>query len=162
MTGRRPFEGSGFAEVVDKIAHRKPDAVARYNYDTPRELERIILKCLEKNPEERYPSARDLLVDLRRLRRELAIPADKDVGRLVEARGEGFLFLSRAFVSGDESTPPESAPVHPTDRCRRFHRSCLPCSASSSPWTPRRRAALPLICCAFLRLSVVMVHNNVP
>ena len=71
VTGRRPFEGENFAEVVSRIVHTKPDAIARYNYETPAELERIILKCLEKNPEERYSSARDLLVDLKRLERDV-------------------------------------------------------------------------------------------
>lgn len=67
VTGRRPFQGESFAEVAMRIVHSTPDPIVRYRPEASAELERIVLKCLQKNPEERYPSARDLLVDLRRL-----------------------------------------------------------------------------------------------
>ena len=67
VTGRRPFTGSGFAEIVDRIVHAQPPALGRLNYDVPAEFERITLKCLQKQPDRRYQSARELLVDLRNL-----------------------------------------------------------------------------------------------
>ena len=70
-TGQRPFKGASFAETLDKIVHAQPTAIARLNYDVPPELERITLKCLQKSPDRRYQSARELLVDLRNLAREL-------------------------------------------------------------------------------------------
>jgi serine/threonine protein kinase len=70
-TGRRPFTGANFAEIVNNIVHAQPPALARLNYDVPPELERIILKCLQKQSERRYQSARELLVDLKNLRREI-------------------------------------------------------------------------------------------
>jgi serine/threonine protein kinase len=70
VTGRLPFRGATFAEVLDKVVHAQPEAMARFNYDSPLELERITRKCLEKDPDERYQSARELLVDLRNLRRD--------------------------------------------------------------------------------------------
>ena len=47
-TGRLPFSGSQASEVMDRILHAQPEALARFNYDVPAELERIIRKCLEK------------------------------------------------------------------------------------------------------------------
>jgi len=70
-TGRRPFTGSSFSEIVNNILHAQPPAIARLNYDVPPELERITLKCLQKQPDRRYQSARELLVDLRNLAREM-------------------------------------------------------------------------------------------
>jgi serine/threonine protein kinase len=70
-TGQNPFAGSSFADIVNKIVHTQPPAIARLNYDVPPELERITLKCLQKSPDRRYQSARDLMVDLKNLRREL-------------------------------------------------------------------------------------------
>jgi serine/threonine protein kinase len=70
-TGQKPFTGANFAEIVDKIVHAQATAIARLNYDVPAELERITLKCLQKLPDRRYQSARELLVDLRNLAREL-------------------------------------------------------------------------------------------
>jgi serine/threonine protein kinase len=69
-TGRAPFAGSNAAEILDRIVHAQPEAIARFNYETPPELERIIRKCLEKDPGSRYQSARETLIDLKSLKRD--------------------------------------------------------------------------------------------
>jgi eukaryotic-like serine/threonine-protein kinase len=69
-TGRLPFTGSSSSETMDRILHGQPDAIARFNYNVPAELERIIRKCLEKDRERRYQSARELLIDLKNLKRD--------------------------------------------------------------------------------------------
>jgi serine/threonine protein kinase len=70
-TGRLPFQAESLTATIDKIAHAQPEAIARFNYDVPAELEVIIKKCLRKKREERYGSERDLLVDLENLKRDL-------------------------------------------------------------------------------------------
>ena len=67
-TGRLPFSGASASETMDRILHAPPEAIARFNYNLPIELERIVRKCLEKDLDRRYQSARDLLIDLRNLR----------------------------------------------------------------------------------------------
>ncbi|MSU61907.1 MAG: hypothetical protein EXS31_05855 [Pedosphaera sp.] len=74
VTGRVPFAGRSVSETMEKIVHETPEALARFNYAVPAELERMILKCLRKAPEERYQSARDLIVDLRNLKESLKSP----------------------------------------------------------------------------------------
>ena len=69
-TGRRPFGGGTTTEVIEHIVHQQPEAVARLNYDVPPELERIIRKSLEKDREWRYQSAREVIVDLKSMRRD--------------------------------------------------------------------------------------------
>lgn len=71
LTARLPFPGSSFAEVLDRVVRAQPEAIARFNYEVPAELERITLKLLSKNPERRYQSARELRVDLLNLARNL-------------------------------------------------------------------------------------------
>jgi len=69
-TGRLPFEGSNPSETIARILDDSPAAMARFNYDVPEDLDRIVRKCLEKDRERRYQSARDLMVDLKGLARE--------------------------------------------------------------------------------------------
>jgi TolB-like protein/Tfp pilus assembly protein PilF len=69
-TGRLPFSGSNSSETMDGILHNQPEAIARFNYSAPTELERMVRKCLEKDPEQRYQSARELLIDLKGLKRD--------------------------------------------------------------------------------------------
>ena len=69
-TGRLPFEGSNPSETIAHILDDSPAAMARFNYDVPEDLDRIVRKCLEKDRERRYQSARDLMVDLKGLTRE--------------------------------------------------------------------------------------------
>jgi serine/threonine protein kinase len=71
LTGRSPFAGANLGEILDNVVHRQPEAIARFNYDVPAELERITLKLLAKDVARRYQSARDLLVDLKNLQRDI-------------------------------------------------------------------------------------------
>ena len=70
LTGRLPFEGGSTTQLIDKIVHQEPVAIARLNYNVPVELERIVRKCLDKDCSGRYQSARELLIDLRILKRD--------------------------------------------------------------------------------------------
>lgn len=71
-TGRLPFTGSSPFDTRNTIVNEQPPPIARPEGNVPPDLERIILKCLEKDPEDRYQSAKELLVDLRSLKRALA------------------------------------------------------------------------------------------
>ncbi len=66
-TGRRPFRERLSTQLVDDILHKSPPVPGRLNPDLSPKLGDIILKCLEKDPENRYQSVRELRVDLRRL-----------------------------------------------------------------------------------------------
>ena len=69
-TGRQAFPGGSSAELFDGILNRAPAPVARANPEAPAELERIIGKCIEKDPDLRYQHAADLRSDLKRLKRD--------------------------------------------------------------------------------------------
>ncbi len=70
LAGRLPFEGDGPNETIDKIVHAIPLPTSRYNYSVPAELERITRKCLEKSPDHRYQSMRELVIDLKSFKRD--------------------------------------------------------------------------------------------
>ena len=66
-TGQRPFGKLDQAHLITAILRQAPAPPAQLNSQVSAELERVIGKCLEKEPENRYQSAKELAVDLRRL-----------------------------------------------------------------------------------------------
>ena len=66
-TGRRPFREELASRLIDAILHQPAVSPRALNPRVSPELENIILKCLDKDPYRRYQSAKELLVDLRRL-----------------------------------------------------------------------------------------------
>ena len=67
-TGEQPFPGESITAVSYKVVHTEPVPPRRLNPSIPLKLEGIILKCLAKNPDERYQTGEDLARDLGELR----------------------------------------------------------------------------------------------
>jgi serine/threonine protein kinase len=70
-TGRRAFTGAGQAEIMDAILNQLPLPMRELNASIHPELERIVIKALEKNRRLRFQTASDLRADLQRLKRDL-------------------------------------------------------------------------------------------
>ena len=66
LTHRAPFVGDSLMMTLDRVRTHAPDPPSRLNAQVPRDLEVICLKCLEKDPRQRYASAQALGDDLRR------------------------------------------------------------------------------------------------
>lgn len=81
-TGRLPFQGTLSTALVNEIVHNPPPPPGRFRTDLSSRMEELILKCLEKDPEYRYQSAKELLVDLRR-------SSSQDIPVLLSAKRRG-------------------------------------------------------------------------
>jgi eukaryotic-like serine/threonine-protein kinase len=95
VAGRSPFAAPSGTEVLAAILDRDPAPLARFEPDTPAELQRIITKCLRKERALRYQVVQDLLLDLQALRDELPAQARSGSGPVAQ---------------------PLTAPVHGTGR----------------------------------------------
>lgn len=67
LAGRRAFQGDSAADTMSAILKEEPPELSVTNQNVPPGVERILRHCLEKNPEERFQSARDLAFDLEAL-----------------------------------------------------------------------------------------------
>ena len=56
--------------IIDALVHAEPPPLSRLNYEVPPRLEDAVRKLLQKDPDARYQSARELLVDLRAVRQD--------------------------------------------------------------------------------------------
>ncbi|MCX6132880.1 MAG: protein kinase [Ignavibacteriales bacterium] len=91
LTGRLPFRGEHEAAMMYSILNEQPEPLTKHRSDTPEDLQRIILRALEKDPEDRYQSAADMVSEIRRLQKKTSrvmrtqeIPVQKpETGTLV-------------------------------------------------------------------------------
>lgn len=105
LVDRPPYRGETPLDTMGRIANDEPIPPRRVRPEIPRDLETICLKCLEKNPKRRYPTARALADELRRFQRNepiLARPAGPWTRMLKWVRrrpaAAGLLVASAAFL----------------------------------------------------------------
>jgi eukaryotic-like serine/threonine-protein kinase len=76
VAGRLPFTGPTKSDVVSNILQRDPPALTLVSDEANERLDEIVTKALSKDREERYHSAKDLFIDLKRLRQHLDVDAE--------------------------------------------------------------------------------------
>ncbi|MBI4429365.1 MAG: serine/threonine protein kinase, partial [Ignavibacteriales bacterium] len=91
LAGHSPFRGEHEAAMVYSIVNEDPDSLTKYLPDASSELTHILGRALEKDPEDRYQTVHDMVIDLRRLKKE----------------------TSKVHRSAVHETPPPSQPASP-------------------------------------------------
>jgi serine/threonine-protein kinase len=73
LTGKQAFEGESAIDTISAIIHKDPAPLNQITLDIPRQLQHIVEKGLRKDREERYQTAKDLLIDLKDVKQDLDI-----------------------------------------------------------------------------------------
>ena len=107
ITGTGPFVGETATDSISLILQKEPVPLTSYIKGVPAELERIVSKSLTKDREERYQTAKDLLIDLRNLKRKLEVDAELDRTVPPELRGP----LSTASGTAATTVSPTTEPA---------------------------------------------------
>jgi Tol biopolymer transport system component len=76
-TGRRAFEGTSAATVIGAVLHLDPPPISSLQPLTPAALDRIVARCLAKDPEDRWQTARDVLLELKWIGEHEAAPIER-------------------------------------------------------------------------------------
>jgi TolB-like protein len=92
ISGRQPFAGPTTIDVMSGILNREPDSLLPHLADGPRELDRVVFRALRKDREERYQTVKDLLIDLKDLKRALETQSH----RVLTSRSSGASFTTDA------------------------------------------------------------------
>ncbi len=70
-TGSKPFEGESLIKSLHMVVYEPEPAIADFNPSAPPELQRIVRRCLAKDPKDRYQSIKEVAIELKELRREV-------------------------------------------------------------------------------------------
>src|SRR6267378_2559020 len=71
VTGKKPFEGDSVIKSLHKVVYEPAPPITDLNPSAPPDLQRIVRRCLAKDPDERYQSIKEVAIELKELRREL-------------------------------------------------------------------------------------------
>lgn len=113
LSGRRAFRGDTSVETMSAILKEDPPELTETNRSVPPVMERIVRHCLEKNPEERFQSARDVAFNLQSLSGSTSqvaaiAPASRAparAGRMAAVAGASLIVLAGVFWAGGALRP---------------------------------------------------------
>lgn len=106
LTAHFPFRGEHEAAMMYSILNEDPEPLQKYLPDASPEIQNIIDKALEKDPDVRYQTCQDIVVDLRRIQRKST--------RIVRGVGEESIVSKRAREQSRVFSPGSSAANRPT------------------------------------------------
>jgi len=86
FSGRLPFEGQTQTDVISAIiSNKRQPPLARYTSEISPELERIVSKALHKKKDDRYQTLKDMLIDLKSVKRQMELSEELDISESITA-----------------------------------------------------------------------------
>src|SRR2546428_2417330 len=115
-TGHKPFEGEDILDSIHKIVHAPTPQIKDINAKAPDELQRIVRRCLAKDPEERYQRIKDVALELKEVRQGRAGAA---VDTSVPSSGSSATLGPQTTEQSAKSTSSAKYPVSQTKSHKR-------------------------------------------
>lgn len=135
LTGRMPFKGEHEAAVMYSIVNEPPESLLKYRPDLPPELEHVVNRALEKDPEDRYQHVGEMVSELRRINKQSAR-------------------VSRSSLPTIPDAASRPAPAQPGKRAAR--------TSATKPWRPA--VLIGAVCVAVLAIAAAtylfFVHSG--
>ncbi len=159
FTGQQPFAGETLTTVSFRIVFTYPIPVHQVNPNLPPELHTVLMRCLAKNPEERYATCRDLAADLEAIRQGKPIQATAlplTEGTIVNAPAVAAVPVA-AGMGGTMAVPPGVSPTG-TVAVTLAVSSTAPTTVMqrAKPATAERKRSPVAALLAFLRASPIL------
>ena len=130
IAGQTPFGGTSAVDVIASILRNEPLPLARFAPDTPEELDRIAMKALVKDREQRYQTIKDLALDLKQFAQELEFKSRlARAGQTYKSEERG----TRIFAAPSQPSAPTASQLI----CQQCHEAnpttakfCLHCGSA--------------------------------
>jgi len=98
LTGQLPFKGDREQTVIYSILNVDPEPITELRKEVPGSMDTIVKRCLEKDPAKRYESVRDLLTDLRTVKKDIAEGKEPHIERRKGRKTGRTILISAAAV----------------------------------------------------------------
>lgn len=127
VTGQLPFPGQSYATIAGKVLYEEPMAPRRLRGGMPAEFDAVVLRCLQKAPEKRFQSVRELMEALQPL---MSMTVTPDVSIVAALDDSPSIETKATLLDEDKATVQQSAPDVPS----KFAKSteALPTEAGKS------------------------------
>jgi len=113
ITTHKAFEGKDAIDSMNKIIREQAPPISNFNPTAPADLQRIVRRCLAKDPEERYQSIKDVAIELKEVRREIqeSPETEKSVTQTSDSEEKTLLSddATQLQTSGDTTRGPQSS-----------------------------------------------------
>ncbi|HXL80737.1 MAG TPA: protein kinase [Pyrinomonadaceae bacterium] len=156
VTGHRPFEGDSAVKAMYKVIYESAPSIKEFSPSAPPDLERIVRRCLAKDPDDRYQTIKDVKIELRDLRRELESTSKPELRKELSGNTDRYSMDHRLESSSSHrGRSQDGEPIKPIKRRTRPSKR-----ATSSP-SRRSQSSKPVDSLAILPLFNISAAPDV-
>ncbi len=156
VTGHRPFEGDSAVKAMYKVIYESAPSIKEFSPSAPPDLERIVRRCLAKDPDDRYQTIKDVKIELRDLRRELESTSKPELRKELSGNTDRYSMDHRL-----ESSSSHRGRSQGGEPIRRIKRRTRPSKRATSSPSRRSQSSKPVDSLAILPLFNISAAPDV-